>query len=226
MTSTTNLEEKLSSTEKKVRAYLACHRGGLPATHIILDPDLGEETIATHRYPATVVVREPSVPEPVIAHELVHIAQGTLEHFRGFWLLYVLLAEGLADWVAKALYPEHEVKYQAGRRLVKLLVEADEGAIGDLLRLNDLPLVPEDVEAILSSPHLTAYSRDLLGGMADRIRDSIRAANEAGIDDPTFVTLGEEVRAWKFLLDGRFAGVREEMDGVVGEWFASQEGEV
>ncbi|MEE8392491.1 MAG: hypothetical protein V3S14_17055 [Anaerolineae bacterium] len=48
---------------------------------------------------------------------------------------------------------------------------------------------------ILSNPRLAAYSRDLLSGVADRIRDSIRAASEAGIDDPTFVTLGEEVRA-------------------------------
>lgn len=220
-----NLGEKLSSAEKKVRAYLARYGGSLPVPHIILDPDLDEETTATHRYPATVVVREPSVPESVIAHELVHIAQGTLEHFRGFWLLYVLLAEGLADWVAKALYPKHQVKYPAGCQLIELLVGADEEAIGDLLRLNSLPLVPEDVEHILSSPHLTAYSRDLLGGMADRIRDSIRAANEAGIDDPTFVTLGEEVRAWKFLLDRRFAGVRKRMDHLVDEWFALQEGE-
>jgi len=215
-----NLEEKLSRAEKKVRAYLARHGGSLPTTHVILDPGLDEETMATHRYPGTVVVWEPSVPESVIAHELVHIAQGTLEHFQGFRLLYVLLAEGLADWVAKALYPEHQVKYPAGCQLIELLVGADEGATGDLLRLNDLPLVPEDVESILSNPHLAAYSRDLLGGMANRIRDSIRAANEAGIDDPTFVTLGEEVRAWKFLLDGRFAGVRERVDGLTSEWFS------
>jgi len=168
-----------------------------------------------------VVVRETSVPESVIAHELVHIAQGTLEQFRSFHLLYTLLAEGLADWVAKQLYPEHEVKYQAGYRLIELLMAADESSMGDLLRMNELSLVPEDVEAILESPRLAAYSRDLPSPMAGRIRDSIRAATEASITDPTFVPLGEEVRVWKFLLDRRFEGARGEVDRVVGEWFGN-----
>lgn len=213
-----NLEQRLYRAEERVREYLDRYGGELPSLDILLDPELDEETIATNRHPGTVVVREASVPEPVIAHELVHIAQGTLEQFRGFRLLYTLLAEGLAEWVAKALYPEHEVKYQAGYRLMELLVEADKEVIGDLLRLNHLPLLPEDVDIILSSPHLAAYSRDLLSPMAERIRDSIRAVREAGITDPTFVALGEELRAWKFLLDGRFEGVRGKVDGVVGEW--------
>jgi len=217
------LEQRLRRAEEKVREYLDRYGGEFPSLDILLDPELDEETMATNRYPGTVVVREASVPESVIAHELVHIAQGTLEQFRGFRLLYTLLGEGLADWVTKALYPEHEVKYQAGYRLVELLRAADEGAIGDLLRLNHLPLVPEDVETILSNPHLAAYSRDLLSPMAGRIRDSIGAAIEAGITDPTFVTLGEEVRAWKFLLDGRFEGVREEVDEVAREWFGYKE---
>lgn len=216
-----SLEGLLRGAERRVREHLARYGGKLPSTRIVLDAELGEETLATYRHPDMVVVREASVPESVIAHELVHIAQGTLEQFRGFRLLYVLLTEGLADWVAKQLYPEHEVKYQAGYRLVELLRAADEEAIGDLLRLNHLPLVPEDVEAILTSPHLAAYSRDLLSRMAERIRDSIRAAIEAGITDPTFVTLGEELRAWKFLLDGRFEGVREMVDEVAGEWFGN-----
>ena len=76
------------------------------------------------------------------------------------------------------------------------------------------------VENILSNPHLEAYSRDLLSGMASRIRGSIQAANEAGIEDPTFVTLGEEVRAWKLLLDGRFDRVRDEVDELMSEWFS------
>ncbi|MGB9870524.1 MAG: hypothetical protein ACPLYD_02550 [Anaerolineae bacterium] len=218
------LKGLLCGAERAVREYLARYGGTLSSTRILLDPDLGEETLATHRYPDTVVVRETSVPESVIAHELVHIAQGTLEHFRGFRLLYTLLAEGLADWVAKALYPEHKVKYEAGYRLIELLVEVDEGAISDLLRLNYLPLVPEDVDIILGSPRLPVYSRGLLSRMAGRIREGLRAAIEGGITDPTFVTLGEELRAWKFLLDGRFEGVREEVDEVVGEWFGLEEG--
>jgi len=213
------LEQRLYRAEERVRGYLARYRGELPSPSIVLEPGLGEGTVATHRYPATVVVREASVPESVIAHELVHIAQGMLGQFLGFRLLYGLLAEGLADWVAKALYPEHEVKYHAGYRLIGLLVKADESAIGDLLRLNDLPVVAEDLEAILGSPHLAACSRELLNHVAERIRESITTAIEAGITDPTFVTLGEEVRAWKFLLDSRFDPVREGVDLVVGEWF-------
>jgi len=216
-----DLEERLQRAEGRVKEYLARYGCDLPSTRIVRDPELDEETLATHRYPGTVVVRETSVPESVIAHELVHIAQGTLEQFLGFRLLYTLLAEGLADWVAKQLYPEHEVKYQIGCRLIEVLVAADESSMGDLLRLNELSLVPDDVESILETPHLGAYSRDLLSPMAGRIQDSIRAAIEAGITDPTFVTLGEEVRAWKFLLDERFEGVREEVDRVMGGWFGN-----
>ena len=36
------------------------------------------------------------------------------------------------------------------------------------------------------------------------------SGTEAGITDPTFVPLGEELRAWKLVLDGRFDGVRGE----------------
>ncbi|MDW8101159.1 MAG: hypothetical protein RML36_16930 [Anaerolineae bacterium] len=121
--------------------------------------------------------------------------------------------------MAKQLYAEHEVKYQTGYCLIELLVRTDERAIGDLLQLNHLPLILEDVDSILANPRLPDYSRNLLSGVVGRIRESLRAANEADIDDPTFVTLGEEVRAWKFLLDGRFDGVRGKMDEVVGEWF-------
>ena len=219
-----SLEQRLREAEERVRKYLARYGAGLLSPHIVLDPDMDEETIATHRYPATVAVRETSVPESVIAHELVHIAQRTLEQFRGFRLLYTLLAEGLGDWVAKRLYLEHEVRYVAGYRLIELLVDTDGEVIGCLLRLNDLPLVPEDVEAILNSPHLPAYSRDLLSPMAERIGESIRAAQEVGIADPTFVPLGEEVRAWKFLLNERFEEVREEVDEVLGEWLEAEQG--
>ncbi len=220
MMATLSLTKKLHRAEARVREYLARYEGELPLPRIALDPGLDRETVATHHYPARVVVRETSVPESVIAHELVHIAQGTLEQFRGFRLLYTLLSEGLADWVTKQLYPEHQVKYAAGYRLIQLLVETDETVIGDLLRLNGWPLAPEDVEAILDDPHLATYSRDLLSPMAGRIRESIRAAGEAAITDPTFVPLGEEVRAWKFLLGERFARVRAEVDEVVGEWLA------
>lgn len=223
MVATSSLTKKLHRAEARVREYLARHGCELPSPCIVLDPELDRETVATHRYPATVIVREVSLPESVIAHELVHIAQGTLEQFRGFRLLYTLLSEGLADWVVRQIYPEHQVKYAAGYRLIQLLVETDENVIGDLVRINDWPLAPEDVEAILDNPHLAGCSRDLLSQMAGRIRDSIRAAAEADITDPTFVALGEEVRAWKFLLDGRFEEAREEADAVVAEGLALKE---
>ena len=223
MKETSGLEQKLRDAEARVSAYLAQHGGELPTLKIVLEPDLEEGTLATHRYPGTVAVREPSLPESVVAHELVHIAQGTLAQFRGFRLFYTLLAEGLADWVIKILYPEHQVKYQAGHRLVACLVRADEGIVSDLVRLHELRLVPEDVDDILTNPRLPNYTRDLLGRMAGRIRESIQAAVEAGITDPTFVTLGEELRAWKFLLDDRFSVVREDVDEVVGAWFGEVE---
>jgi hypothetical protein len=77
------------------------------------------------------------------------------------------------------------------------------------------------LEAILGSSHPAAYSRDLLSQIAGRIRDSIHVAKEAGITDPTFALLGEEMRTWKFLLDRRFDRVREEVDRVVEKWFRS-----
>jgi hypothetical protein len=52
----------------------------------------------------------------------------------------------------------------------------------------------------------------------------VREGGLDGIEDPTFATLGEEVRAWKLLLDGRFDGVRGKVDGLVGERFALEEG--
>ncbi len=216
------LQEQLRRAEERVGGVLAQHGGGLPSISIAVEPELGEDALATHRYPATVVVRDASVPDSVIAHELVHIAQGTLEQFRGFRLLYTLLAEGLAEWVAKRLYPHHEVKYGAGYRLVALLVETDARSIAGLLRLNDLPLTSEDVETILPSSRLPAYSRDLLNSMADPIRKSLATAIEAGITDPTFVPLGEELRAWKFLLDVRYQGVWNKASEGLVEWFGSE----
>jgi hypothetical protein len=217
------LEEKLHQAEEKVRTFLARHGVELATAHIVLDAGLDKGALATHRYPATVVVRDASVPESVIAHELVHIAQGTLEQFRGFQLLYSLLAEGLADWVAKQLYPDHPVKYQDGYRLIELVVTVDAGAVGDALRLHQVRLEPGDLDAILSSPHLAAASRELLGQMSERIRQAIGTAVAAGITDPTFVPLGEELQAWKFLLDRRFDRARQEVDRVVGEWFGQKE---
>jgi hypothetical protein len=215
-------EQRLRRAEERVRGYLARYGVVLPAVRIAVEPGLGEGALATHRYPGTVAVRDASVAESVIAHELAHIAQGTLEQFRGFRLLYTLLAEGLAEWVAKTLYPEHEVKYGAGYRLIALLAATDEQSIGGLLRLNTLPLAPEDVEAILTSPRLPDYSRDLLTSMADQIRKSVATAIEAGITDPTFVPLGEELRAWKFILDGRYEGVWNEVGEALVEWFGSE----
>ncbi len=58
--------------------------------------------------------------------------------------------------------------------------------------------------------------------MADQIRKSVATAVEAGISDPTFVPLGEELRAWKFLLDGRYQGVWNEASEALVEWFGSE----
>jgi hypothetical protein len=206
-----DLEGRFPRTEGRVKGHLVRCGCFIPSTRIVRDPELDEDTLVTDRYPGTVVVRETSVPESDIAHELVHLAQGTSEQFPSFQSLYTLLVEGLADWVAKQLYPEHEVKYQAGHRLIELLLADDESSVGGLFRLNDLSLVAQDMEAILGSSHLAAYSCDLPSPIAGRIRNSIPAAKEAGLTDPTFDTLGEEIRAWRFALDGRFEGMREEV---------------
>jgi len=206
-----DLEGRFPTTEGRVKGHLVRCGCFIPSTRIVRDLELDEDTLAAHRYPGTMVVRETSVPESVIARELVHIAQGTLEQFRSFQSLYTLLVEGLADWVAKQFYPEHEVRYQAGHRLIELLLADDESSVGGLFRLNDLSLVAQDMEAILGSSHLAAYSCDLPSPIAGRIRNSIPAAKEAGLTDPTFDTLGEEIRAWRFALDGRFEGMGEEV---------------
>jgi len=211
---------RFAQAKRRVDAYLSPHGGRLLEGQIVIDGTLDEHSIATHYYPDVVAIKTPDVPESVIAHEWVHVVvQQTLESFRGFRLLHVLLAEGLAEFVTKELYPDHPVKYPSGYELVAALVAAHPDAIRDLLKLNDLALVPEDIDNILTNAHVSPYSKDLLGRMADHIRYGIRAANKAGIDDPTFVTLGEEVRAWKFLLDKRFDRVREKANHATETWF-------
>lgn len=217
------LNRRFARARGKVCAFLAPYGGCVPTGQIETDETLGESALATHRYPDTVVVKSPDVPESVIAHELVHVVEHTLEQFRGFRLLYVLLTEGLAEFVAKSLYPEHVVKYVPGHEMVSLLVGATPGVIGDLLRINDLPLAPEDVERILTSPRLPPYTRRLLAAESDLIRGSVQRAWEVGIKDPTFVTLGEEMRAWKFLLDERFDPRWDQLYEAMEPWFEAEE---
>jgi hypothetical protein len=212
-------EVRFAQAKSRVDAYLSSFGGRLLEGRIVIDETLDEHSMATHYYPDVVVIKTPDVPESVIAHEWVHVVQQTLESFRGFRLLHVLLAEGLAEFVTKELYPDHSVKYPSGYELVAALVTDHPDVIRDLLRLNELALVPEDIDMILANDHVPPYSKDLLGRMADHIQYGIRAANKAGIDDPTFVTLGEEVRAWKFLLDRRFDGVREKVNRATETWF-------
>ena len=128
-----------------------------------------------------------------------------------------MLAEGLADFVTKHLYPEHEVKYKVPYQLIELLVQVDEKVIGDILRINEILLTLDDIDIILSHPYIADYSRNLLGNIADRIRESIHTANRLDITDPTFVPLGEELRAWKFLLNGKFEKIKEEIEGNGGK---------
>jgi len=217
------LNQRFARARIKVHQFLAPYGGEVPEGEIEIYEALEEPALATHRYPDTIVVKSPDVPESVIAHELVHVAQHTLEQFRGFRLLYVLLAEGLAKFVARSLYPEHMVKYVPGHEVVSLLVGAAPDVIRDLLRINDLPLTPEDVERILTSPRLPPYTRRLLSAESDLIRGSVQRAWEAGIEDPTFVTLGEEMRAWKFLLDERFEPLWNQLHKAIEPWFEVEE---
>jgi len=216
---TDELWVKFARAKDKVDAYLAPYGGRKLKGRIEVDETLDMGSLAAHCYPDIVLVKSADIAESVIAHEWVHVVQGTLEYFRGFRLLYVQLAEGLAEFVAKELYPDHVVKYPAGYELLATLIANDPEVIGELLRLNHLLLIPEDVDVFLASVHVPSYSRDLITRMSDRIRDSIHTANEVGIDDPTFVTLGEEVRAWKFILNRRFDAIRDRLDGAIKAWF-------
>ena len=217
------LSKRFLRAREKVRAFLDPYGGCVPASQVEIEETLDESALAIHRYPDTVVVKSSDVPESVIAHELVHVAQHTLEQFRGFRLLYVLLAEGLAEFVTRLLYPEHVIKYVPGHEVVSLLVGAVPDVISGLLRINDLPLTPEDVERILTSPRPPAYTRRLLAAESDLIRGSVQRAWEIGIDDPTFVTLGEEMRAWKFLLDERFEPLWDQLHEAMEPWFEVEE---
>lgn len=103
--------------------------------------------------------------------------------------------------------------------------------IGGILHLNDMSLELGDLDRILGDERLPAYTEELLGHMAHRIREGIQAAHAAGITDPTFVTLGEEVRAWKFLLAPRFEPVWDlsacnaqagQIEQPLAAWFETQ----
>ena len=213
------LQEKLARARRKVSEYLTPF--GVPRLAARVETNEKLDALATHRYPDTVVVKDATVPESVIAHELFHIVQQTLEYFRGFRLLYTLLAEGLAEFIARELYPDHEIKYPSGYELITVLVGVDRELIGEILHLNGLPLGLEDLDRILGDERLPAYTQELLGHIAHRIREGIQAAHAAGITDPTFITLGEEVRAWKFLLDPRFEPVWERIEQPLTTWFES-----
>ena len=147
-------EVRFARAKSRVDAYLFPHGGRQLEGQIVIDETLDEHSMATHYYPDVVAIKTPDVLESVIAHEWVHVVQQTLKFFRGFRLLYVLLAEGLAEFVTKELYPDHPVKYPSGHELVAALVTAHPDVIKDLLRLNELALVPEDIDMILANDHV------------------------------------------------------------------------
>jgi len=101
-------------------------------------------------------------------------------------------------------------------------VQVDEKVIGDILRINEILVTLDDIEIILSHPYVADYSQNLLGNIADRIRESIHTANRLGITDPTFVPLGEELRAWKFLLNGKFEKIKEKIKEMVEKWLEDE----
>lgn len=212
------LEAKLTRAKAKVDTYLEPHGGRKLEGRIEIDETLdGSATISLRN---TVYVKSADIAESIIAHEWVHIVQEGWEILRGFPLLYLQLSEGLAEFVAKELYPEHKVvAYQAGYKLVATLVANDPRVIGELLQVSNLPLIPEDVDAILASVHVSSHSRDWIARCAESARDSIRTANEAGVDNPAFGTLGREVRAWKFILNRRFDKIRDDLDEAIKAWF-------
>ena len=116
------MEEKLKRVVRNVNRILEDFELKVEDCEIEKRDDLGNNSLASWEHPNKILVKSYDVPESVIAHELVHVLQGTLETFAGFKYLYTLPSEGLAEFVAKPLYPEHEIRYATHHRMVAFLL--------------------------------------------------------------------------------------------------------
>jgi len=215
----TELSFKLTSAQQKVNEFLQKYQLFVDKCQIKVDPEIGEATLATWQRPNVVAVKKPDIPESVIAHELVHILQQTLEVFAGYRWLYTLLSEGLAEFIAQKLYPEHEIKHKLGHDLICILYALDEDIVKEIIRLDSLKLIPQDIDLLLASPNVHPYWKEIIENEAEHLKRNIQRALEGKIDDPTFISLGEDLRAWKFLITPRFDSKRSEIQEILAEFF-------
>ena len=213
------LQVKLRRVEKAINAFLAPYNLKIERCEIEIGESLEEGALASHRYPNRILVKREDVAESIVAHELVHVVQGTLEVFKGFRWLYSLLSEGLAEFIAKSLYPEHDVKYELHYELISILYGIDRNIVEEIVNINYLPLSPSDVDELLNSPHVSPYSKGIIKDQADHLRNNIRRAMNAKITDPTFISYGEDLRAWKFLINQKFDPKRREINEILEAYF-------
>jgi len=213
------LSFKLASAQQKVNEFLQKYQLFIGECQIKVDPEVGEGTLATWQRPCVVVVKKPDVPESVIAHELVHILQQTLEVFAGYRWLYALLSEGLAEFIAQKLYPEHKIKHKLGRDLISVLYALDKNIVKEIIWLDNLKLAPQDIDLLLASPNVHPYWKEIIENEAEHLKRNIQRALQGKIDDPTFISLGEDLRAWKFLINPRFDSRRSEVQQILAEFF-------
>jgi len=213
------LSFKLASAQQKVNKFFQKYKLSIDECQIKVDPEIGEGTLATWQRPCMVVVKKPDVPESVIAHELVHILQQTLEVFAGYRWLYTLLSEGLAEFIAQKLYPEHEIKHKLGYDLVCILCSLDEDIVKEIIQLDSLKLTPQDIDLLLASPNVHPYWKEIIKNQAEHLKRNIQRALEGRIDDPTFISFGEDLRSWKFLLAPKFDSRQSEIQEILAEFF-------
>lgn len=210
------LRIKFQRAKKAVNDFLASYDLKIGECEIRVD----ESAEGTHyEHPKHIIVQNEDVPESVIAHDLIHVVQQTLEVFKGFKWLYHLLSEGLAEFVAKLTFPHHAVKYKVHHELVSLLYALDKSIVKDLITLDSMQLSPDDVDTILNSPHVSSYSKNIIKKQSDHLKSTIQRAINAKIDGPTFISYGEDLRAWKFLINPKFNLKRREINELLESYF-------
>lgn len=213
------LENKLKNATLKLYIFFKKFNIKVPKCEIEIDKKLDKHTLATHRYPNKIVVKNLRVPESVICHELVHRIQKTLEFPSMFKYLYTCLAEGMAEFITKILYPSHKVKYLLEEKLFRILFSVDEDVIKEILNLNNFKMSSQEFESMLNDKNLHPYFKKMIRERKDAIKKAIDDANRLKIDDPTFINHGEEIMAWKFLLNPKFDTKREEINKILWKFF-------
>lgn len=213
------LKDKLRRTSSKLRQFLKKYDIKVPNCRIEIDKNLDKSTLATHFYPNKIIVKDLSVPESVICHELIHRVQNTLESPKMFRYIYTILSEGMAEFISKTLYPNHKVKYRLEKQLFETLFSIDRNVIKEVIELNNFKINSKEFELISKNKNLHKNFREMIHGREIIIKKQIKDANCLGINDTTFISHGEEIMAWKFLLAPKFEIRRREINKILRKLF-------